>query len=41
MPDVHAFVELIEQRFDVQDTRLFYIIDEIARERFLADPQMV
>ena len=41
VPDVHAFIELIEQRFDVHDLGLFYIIYEIARERFLADPQMV
>lgn len=39
--DAHTFVRLIEQRFDVQDLRLYHIIDEMARERFLADPGRV
>ena len=39
--DAQRFIEAMENRFDIQDTKLFYIMDEIARERFLADPQLL
>jgi DNA-binding Lrp family transcriptional regulator len=39
--DTQSFIQQLESKFDIKDTKLYYILDEIARERFLADPQMV
>jgi DNA-binding Lrp family transcriptional regulator len=41
LPDVQQFIQLLEGKFDIKDTKLYYIIDEIARENFLADPQLL
>ncbi|MBW2972249.1 Lrp/AsnC family transcriptional regulator [Candidatus Woesearchaeota archaeon] len=36
--EVDEFLEKIDEKFKVQEKNVYYIIDDIARERFLTDP---
>jgi len=39
--EVEDFVESIEEQVSLKDKRVFYIIDELKKEEFLASPQKV
>ncbi|MBW2964712.1 Lrp/AsnC family transcriptional regulator [Candidatus Woesearchaeota archaeon] len=36
--EVDEFVEKLEERFKIHEKKVYYIIDDIAREKFLTDP---
>ena len=39
--DMEDFIERLEERFEIRDKRVYYIIEDIQREAFMADPQTV
>lgn len=39
MKEVEEFVEDIEEKVKLKDKKVFYIIDELKKERFMANPQ--
>ena len=39
--DMEDFIESIEQRFDIKDRQVYYIIDDIKRESFMSDPAVL
>ncbi|MBR9693382.1 Lrp/AsnC family transcriptional regulator [Candidatus Woesearchaeota archaeon] len=39
--DLEDFLEMLEQKFDVKDKTVFYIIEDICREEFMAKPELV
>ncbi len=41
LKDLQEFVEDIEERFPVIEKQLFYIVEDIKREAFLADPSQL
>jgi DNA-binding Lrp family transcriptional regulator len=38
LKEVDAFVEKVDERFKVQEKKVYYIIEDIARELFMTDP---
>ena len=40
MNEVEEFVEDIEEKVKLKDKKVFYIIDELKKERFMANPEM-
>ena len=36
--DVDEFIEKMDERFRVQEKKVYYIIEDIAREQFMTDP---
>lgn len=41
MVELEEFVEKLEERFGIKTKELHYILEDIKREEFLADPQML
>lgn len=39
--DLEDFMELMEERFKIKSKQVYYVIDEIKRENFLTDPNMI
>ena len=39
--DMEDFIESIEQRFDIKDRQVYYVIDDIKRESFMSDPAVL
>jgi len=39
--DMEDFIECIEQRFDIKDKEVYYVIDDIKRECFMNDPAVL
>ena len=39
--DMEEFIDQVENKFKVQDTKSFFIIEDLKREAFMADPQLV
>ncbi len=39
--EMEDFLEQLEQRFTIVDKKSFFIIDEIKRESFMSDPEML
>jgi DNA-binding Lrp family transcriptional regulator len=35
--ELHNFVEKLEERFDIEDKQVFFVIDEIVKEKFLSE----
>jgi hypothetical protein len=36
--DLEDFMEILEEKFPIKSKQVFYIIDDIKREEFMADP---
>ena len=36
-----GFIEILQDRFDVKEIKPFFVIEDIMREKFMSDPQMV
>jgi len=41
MRDLEDFIEHLEQQHDVKAKQIFFVIDDLKREAFLADPQLI
>lgn len=41
MRDLEDFIERLEQQHDVKAKQVFFVIDDLKREAFLADPQLL
>ena len=41
MPMLEAFLELLDKKFTIEDRRVHYVLQEIIRERFFAEPDLV
>jgi DNA-binding Lrp family transcriptional regulator len=39
--DMEDFIEKLEERFEIRDKQVYYVIEDIQREAFMADPQTV
>ncbi len=39
--DLEDFLEMLDEKFKLKGRQVFYIIDDIKRESFMADPQVV
>lgn len=39
--DLEDFMEMLEQKFPITNRETYYIIDDLKREEFMANPQMV
>ncbi|MBU1205214.1 MAG: Lrp/AsnC family transcriptional regulator [Nanoarchaeota archaeon] len=39
--DMEDFIENLEQRFDIKDRQVYYVIDDIKRESFMSDPAVL
>ena len=39
--DMEDFLDTLEQRFDIKDKQSYFIIDELKRESFMTDPELV
>jgi len=39
--DLEDFIEILEQRFNIQARETYYIIDDLKREEFMANPNLV
>ena len=39
--EVEEFKDKLEGRFSVEDMKIFYVVEDLKREGFLADPQLV
>jgi Lrp/AsnC family transcriptional regulator, regulator for asnA, asnC and gidA len=39
--DLEDFTETIESKFKIKEKKVYYIIDELKREGFLADPELI
>ena len=39
--DLEDFLEMLEHKYDVKDKSVFYIIEDICREEFMAKPELV
>ena len=39
--DLEDFMELMEEKFKIKSKQVYYVIDEIKRENFLTDPNMI
>ncbi len=39
--DLEKFMDLFEEKFDIIQQQTFYIIDDIARERFMSKPELI
>jgi len=39
--DMEDFIENLEQRFDIKDRQVYYVIDDIKRECFMSDPTVL
>ncbi|RMF54740.1 Lrp/AsnC family transcriptional regulator, partial [Candidatus Woesearchaeota archaeon] len=39
--DLEDFIELLEQKFPVKDHKVYYVIDDIKREGFLSNPELI
>jgi len=39
--ELHNFVENLEERFEVQDKQVYYVIEEIKKEKFLTDLELL
>ena len=35
--ELHEFVEKLEEKFDVKDNRVYFVVDEIVKEKFLSE----
>lgn len=41
MKDLHEFIEILDQRFKIQTCKEYYVINDIKREAFMANPQFL
>jgi len=41
LKDLEEFLELLEDKFKIRTKHVFYVIEEIVREQFMRDPQMI
>ena len=41
LKDVEDFLEKLEEKFEVMEKQVYYIIDDIKRETFMEDPQLL
>jgi len=39
--EMEEFIEVLENRFKISDTKSFFIIEDLKREAFMADPQLI
>jgi DNA-binding Lrp family transcriptional regulator len=39
--DVEAFIDKLEGKFSIQDKKTFYVIEDIKREAFMSDPELI
>jgi hypothetical protein len=39
--EVEDFVEDLEEDFQLKDKKVFYVIDEIMKEKFMANPKAI
>jgi len=39
--DMEEFIDQVKSRFKIEDTKSFFIIEDLKREAFMADPQMI
>ena len=39
--DMEEFIDTLEQRFKILDKKTFFIIEDLKKEEFMADPQMM
>ncbi len=39
--DLEEFLDRLKQRFNVQDEKVYYIIEDLSREAFLSDPELI
>jgi len=39
--DMEEFIDQIENKFKIEDSKSFFIIEDLKRESFMADPQML
>ncbi|MFH1972007.1 MAG: Lrp/AsnC family transcriptional regulator [archaeon] len=40
MKDLENYLEKMEQKFEIKENKVFYIVDDIKRENFMANPQL-
>lgn len=41
MHDLESFKESLEERFAIDDTQVYFIVDDIKREEFMAIPELI
>ena len=41
MTDAEDFIEILEERFNIKKKQVFYVIDDVERERFLSESDMI
>jgi DNA-binding Lrp family transcriptional regulator len=39
--DMEDFIERIEEKFAIRDKKVYYVIEDVVKEAFMADPQTV
>ena len=41
MKDLESFIDHLREQFDVRGSEVYYVVDDLKREGFLADPSLV
>ncbi len=39
--DMEDFIEMLEEKFEVKDKQVYYLVDELKRESFMSDPDFI